>query len=407
MNPRVEDLIRKGVNIPSPEGIEIGEDVPIENISERGVTIHAGSKILGENILIMDNVEIGLEAPATVIDCQLGRGVSLRGGFFQSSTFLDGVSIGSGAQIREACLLEEFSRCAHCVGLKHTILFPYVTLGSLINFCDILMAGGTDRKNHSEVGSSYIHFNYTPNQDKATASLIGDVPRGVMLDQEPIFLGGQGGIVGPVMVEYGTVVAAGTILRKDITRPNMILTGHKAISRIMPFHRGLFTNIRRIYKMSIIYIANLIALKRWYLDVRTIFFKNTPFHTKLFEGAIRRIDKAIDERLKRLREVVERLPESISIYRKIHDEIRNGLVSHKENLIKNWPRIEEILMEMRSFKGDQKLLDGFLESINANPSENYISAIKSLKKEEREKGTKWLNTIVEEVKKRLSLEQMG
>jgi UDP-N-acetylglucosamine/UDP-N-acetylgalactosamine diphosphorylase len=52
--------------------------------------------------------------------------------------------------------------------LKQTILFPFVTLGSLINFCDIFMSGGSDRKNHSEVGSSYIHFNYTPNQDKAT-----------------------------------------------------------------------------------------------------------------------------------------------------------------------------------------------------------------------------------------------
>ena len=51
---------------------------------------------------------------------------------------------------------------------------------------------------HTEVGSSYIHFNFTPDGDKTTASLFGDVPRGVMLNQPPIFLGGQGGTVGPV-----------------------------------------------------------------------------------------------------------------------------------------------------------------------------------------------------------------
>jgi len=84
------------------------------------------------------------------------------------------------AEVREGCLLEEEANGAHTVGLKQTILFPFVTLGSIVNFCDILMAGGTDRRNHSEVGSSYIHFNYTPNQDKATASLIGDVAYGVM-----------------------------------------------------------------------------------------------------------------------------------------------------------------------------------------------------------------------------------
>ena len=90
--------------------------------------------------------------------------------------------MGLGAQVREGCLLEEEANGAHCVGLKQTILFPFVTLGSLINFCDCLMAGGTSRKDHSEVGSSYIHFNYTPDGDKTTASLFGDVPRGVMLE---------------------------------------------------------------------------------------------------------------------------------------------------------------------------------------------------------------------------------
>ena len=118
--------------------------------------------------------------------------------------------------------MEEQASIAHTVGLKQTILFPFVTLGSLINFCDCFMAGGTSRKDHSEVGSSYIHFNFTPNQDKATASLIGDVPCGVMLDQKPIFLGGQGGIIGPCRLTYGLTAAAGTIVRKDELRPDRL-----------------------------------------------------------------------------------------------------------------------------------------------------------------------------------------
>ncbi len=99
----------------------------------------------------------------------------------------------------------------------------FVTLGSLVNFCDCLMAGGTSRKDHSEVGSSYIHFNFTPDGDKATASLFGDVPRGVMLDRPPIFLGGQGGTVGPVSLGYGTVVAAGSILRHDVLKDGKLV----------------------------------------------------------------------------------------------------------------------------------------------------------------------------------------
>jgi len=108
----------------------------------------------------------------------IGPGVELKGGYCRSSLFLDGAAVGSGAQVREGCILEEGARGGHCVGLKQTILFPFVTLGSLVNFCDCLMAGGTGKKDHSEVGSSYIHFNYTPEQDKANPSLIGDVPQG-------------------------------------------------------------------------------------------------------------------------------------------------------------------------------------------------------------------------------------
>ena len=59
-------------------------------------------------------------------------------------------------------------------------VLAFVTIGSLVNFCDLLMAGGSSRQDHSEVGSGYIHFNFTPwgaRGDKATPSLIGDVPR--------------------------------------------------------------------------------------------------------------------------------------------------------------------------------------------------------------------------------------
>ena len=127
--------------------------------------------------------------------------------------------MGLGAHLRAGCILEEQASGAHCVGLKQTILFPFVTLGSLINFCDILMTGGTSRKNHSEVGSSYIHFNFTPwgkSGDKATPSLVGDVVEGVFLDRKRIFLGGSGGMVGPCRVGYGSIAAAGQVLRRDV-----------------------------------------------------------------------------------------------------------------------------------------------------------------------------------------------
>jgi UDP-N-acetylglucosamine/UDP-N-acetylgalactosamine diphosphorylase len=162
-------------------GVAIGPEVDISRIAD-DVVIHPSCRIRGEGTSIAPGCIIGAEAPATIENCQLGRNVELKGGTFSGATFLDGANMGSGAHIRAGTILEEEANGAHAVGLKQTILLPFVTLGSLINFCDVLMAGGTSRRNHSEVGSSYIHFNYTPHQDKATASLVGDIPEGVFLE---------------------------------------------------------------------------------------------------------------------------------------------------------------------------------------------------------------------------------
>ena len=78
----------------------------------------------------------------------------------------------------------------------------------------MFISGGSSNENHSEIGSSYVHFNYTPNQDKATPSMFGD-SAGCFLRENPIFLGGQGGAVGPMKVGYGNVISAGSILRNN------------------------------------------------------------------------------------------------------------------------------------------------------------------------------------------------
>ena len=201
---------------------------------------------------------------------------------------------------------EEEASIAHTVGLKQTILFPYVTLGSLINFCDCLMAGGTDSKNHSEVGSSFIHFNFTANQDKATASLMGDVPHGVMLNQPPIFLGGQGGLVGPSRIAFGTVLAAGSICRKDQLKPNLLIFEGTAGRGSMPYKTGSFRNIKRVLNNNLYYIGNLISLWHWYLHVRSLFI-GVDYPQPLAEGAQRILTDAITERFHQLNRLAEKI----------------------------------------------------------------------------------------------------
>ncbi|MBW2630779.1 MAG: UDP-N-acetylglucosamine pyrophosphorylase [Deltaproteobacteria bacterium] len=397
---KVIKLMEKGVRIPNPCSVEIGEDIEIERISGRGVVLYSGTKLYGGKTLICADTKLGYEAPATVVDCQLGRGVKLNGGFFKGSVLLDGVEMAYGAHVRDGCILEEEVRAAHTVGLKQTILFPFVTLGSLINFCDCLMSGGTDGKNHSEVGSSYIHFNYTPNQDKATASLIGDVPTGVMLNQAPIFLGGRGGLVGPVRIGHGTVIAAGTIYKKDCPEGGKLLTGNGGAGAEKDFFRGLYCSVGRKVRNNIWYIANLLALKQWYLHVRPSFFHTHEFGRELCEGAVEKLDMAFKERLKCFKAFSENMEESVKLGKDIlTGEKRKSTTGPEEDLFNNWPRLEECFTKGLEETTALEKRDLFLDALHSggDVETGYVKAIQSLDGKTLSPGTMWLQAVVDRI----------
>jgi UDP-N-acetylglucosamine/UDP-N-acetylgalactosamine diphosphorylase len=380
----IDKLIKKGVKIANPAAVEMGPEVDIDRISGDGVVIYSGCKIFGSQTLILPGVKLGYEAPVTIDDCQIGSDVELKGGFFRRAVFLDKARCGLGSQVREATILEEQASIAHTVALKHTILLPFVTLGSLINFCDCLMSGGTSRENHSEVGSSYIHFNFTPNQDKATASLIGDVPRGVMLNQRPIFLGGQGGLVGPCRLGFGITVAAGTIIRKDEPRSDRLIFGGAGKGGNVPYAPGKFRIGKKIINNNIHYIANLMALKQWYQYVRALFVSKR-FPETLLLGLDEKISLAIEERIDRLEAVYLNNP---------------AAPGAKSGIGEIWSDLKGFLKNQLTNSGDHKTMDTFLESVHQGISasgQDYIAVIKGLDAADAARGTRWLQGIVDHI----------
>ena len=299
----LSSLIRKGVSIPHPQSVFISGEVDPERI-DASVSLHPGTRLQGASLSIGPESVIGKETPATVVDCQIGKGVSLKGGYVEGSVFLDGSSVGSSAHVRPGCLLEEEACAAHAVGLKQTILYPFVTLGSLINFCDVWMTGGTSRKNHSEVGSSFIHFNFTPHGDKATASLLGDPASGLLLNQSPVFLGGQGGIVGPVHMAHGVVQAAGSICRRDLKDPDHLFQSAVKKERWQPYATGNIRDMNNRVSHNLTYIGSLIALRTWYRDFRSVVMPQDVFTRACLEGADQLLKGAVEERCKQLHKLV-------------------------------------------------------------------------------------------------------
>ncbi|MBU1194721.1 MAG: protein GlmU [Proteobacteria bacterium] len=406
----VKTLIEKGVNIPNPESVFICDTVNPDCISSDNVTIYSGCKVLGSKTLIMKNSSIGYEAPVTLENTLIGENTQLHGGFFRQAVFAGDNVFGSGAHVREGTILEEQANAAHTVGLKQTILFPFVTLGSLINFCDCFMAGGTSRKNHSEVGSSFIHFNYTPNQDKATPSMMGDVHHGVMLNSKPIFLGGQGGIVGPIRINYGCLSAAGSILRKDELRCDRLLMGGAYKNISFAHQPSIYTSINHIYNNNIYYISGLIALKSWYRHIRSIFITD-HFSALLQKGMQENLDICIKERIKRLDELGEKLKISKHLITSKGEQSSSEIIENHDVAILNIKSAVDIFknqFEQAGVNQEGKIFIQRVEKLAKNEHQkkkDYISVIQNLSEEEKEMGSLWLYNIEHTLVKQLIIKQ--
>jgi len=303
LHDRLDLLSAKGVEIIDPRQTFIDDTVHLDRIFP-GSVLFPGTRISGATTVIAPGAKIGSEGPATIADTAIGENAEVASGYVTGSVLLTKARIGANGHIRAGTLLEEEASTAHAVGLKHTILTSYVTLGSLINCCDCLISGGRSRSNHTEIGSGFIHFNFTPwgeNGDKATPSLMGGVPKGVFLREQRIFLGGSSGMVGPNRVGFGSFTVAGQVIRSDVPAGRIYSETPRRVDAPWDFRLGGSRRARLDRNLE--YIGHLFALRAWYTSVRKprIPSSQAPSHLAMtIEAAIELLDGGIVERWTRL-----------------------------------------------------------------------------------------------------------
>jgi len=274
----------------------------------RGAVLYPGTRLIGTRTFVGPGAQVGIEGPAVLENAIIGENTAIASGYLNEAVMLRDSRIGSNAHVRAGTLLEEEASTAHAVGLKHTILMSFVTMGSLINFCDALISGGSSRRAHTEVGSGFIHFNYTPrgqHGDKATPSLIGDVTHGVFLREPRIFLGGLSGIVGPQNVGFGSFTIAGQVLRREVPANRIVGDVSRQIDKEFD---ALNESPDRILKLNVHYIGHLSALRAWYREVRLARIPVAPDHEHLrivTQAAYDLLFVCIEERIQRLRQYLE------------------------------------------------------------------------------------------------------
>lgn len=378
----ITELQHRGVTIMCPESVYIDPAIDPERISRENVVLHPGTRLHGADTLIGPGCVIGEEAPATLDNAALGKRVRFKGGYATRSAFLDDTSVGSGAQIREGCLIEEFASTAHTVGLKQTILMPYSTVGSVVNFCDAMLAGGTSPHDHSEVGSGFIHFNFTPAGTKATASLFGDVPRGVFLRERRIFLGGQVGVVGPRNVGFGAVIGAGSIVRDDVPDSELAITSpHQDVRRaINPDSKTKPAKVAEIVAKNVNYIAQLRALKLWYTTIRWAYCGRFRLGALLNESVRQVLDASVVERGKRLAQYAQTID--------VNDAGSRQFVAKVDDLIEAATSV--------TLPRD-KALATVLEEPATHRAASYLATMASLPDDAVAAGHAWLQSAVDAV----------
>ena len=418
----IRKIQERGVQIPDLRSVLIAREVKPEHILP-GCIIHPFSRISGAKTQIHSAAQIGVDGPATIENSWigenaivgnlgpvtlkdtvvgpqtiLGSGVAENAVFLGKETMINDFTTGFGFRVRKGSLYEEDSSSAQHTDTKMTVLFPWNTLGSNINFGDALIAGGTGPElgDFSEVGSGSIHFNYSIRGDKATASLFGDVYQGVFLDQERLFIGGNNTLLGPIKADFGVMTAAGARIN-GILSPGLNF-GHSTPKGKIDYDSRRFSGALGIVTKQIDFLAELTALYHWYKQIRIGCISKTPEKKFLYEAGLMMIELNFQERLFQLNRYVEVLEGSLSLFGN-SKKVSKKETAKQRQLLEKWPKLQIQLATPKAFEllAPESLTNCIVQQI-AEAKLEYTVIIKGLSPEGKQEGKEWLNTIANGVR---------
>ena len=206
-------------------------------------------------------------------------------------------------------------------------------------------------------------------------------------------------MVGPLRIGYGSVVAAGSILRKDYPQDNQLIFDIPQPREVREFIPAAYPGFRRILENNILYLANLKALEAWYAHVRKRFFDTREFGLLIYDGAMENLSLAMQERLKRLKIMAGK---AVSIPAR---QVEAQPPDEKRALFEHMNDVEGVFSGEISddviHRNQEVFLECFIQS-GRNGVVPYIEFIRQLPPDISAKGIKWLQSIVDYYCQRIS-----
>jgi UDP-N-acetylglucosamine/UDP-N-acetylgalactosamine diphosphorylase len=330
--------------------------------------------------------------PGTVLGCGEAEGAVFLGKEVDDPSF----TTGYGFRVRKGSLYEEDANSAQHTDTKMTILFPWVTLGSNINWCDVLVAGGTGPGlgEFTEVGSGTIHFNFTPRGDKATASAFGNVVEGVFLDRSRLFLGGNGSMIGPLSAAFGAVSVAGGRHTRPL-HPGLN-TGDEAPSAATAegFDLEIYGSVSRVFAGQVTFIAELAALQAWYAQARPLVAQGSGELEEIYRRGTEMVALNISERIAQLARLAGAMERSAALLEKRAPA--DPRIAQQRTLHDGWATIEAALRA--GTQAEAPLPDALRSGLRDGAEREgrvYTRVVQKLSPQAVEAGRAWLRSARE------------
>ncbi|MBF0202747.1 MAG: hypothetical protein HQK67_00200 [Desulfamplus sp.] len=194
---------------------------------------------------------------------------------------------------------------------------------------------------------------------------------------------------------FGSVTSAGTIWRKDIEEPDRLMFGGGMRETVLARKEGVYSNVKRIYRNNCLYIEGLEGLMSWYFHIRSMFVSDF-FSRQLLIGMMKVLESAIDERINRLDDFVNRLGRSKELILSGNGGKITPVIEEHDVVIQEWPSLRENFEQRRKMSvpvPPEELVIAIEKGLREH-GQDYIRVIQSLDASIADTGSKWLESII-------------
>ena len=185
-----QKFMKRGVKMVAPETVFFSNDTKIG----KNVTIEP-YVVIGKKVNIKNNVKI------------------LSFSYLEGVKILKGSSIGPYARVRPGTTLEENSKIGNFVEIKKS------TVGKNSKVNHLSYIGDTKIGKSSNIGAGTITCNYDGIKKNKTTI------------KDKVFIGSNSCLVAPVKIDSESVIGAGSVITKNVSKKTLALTRSKQIEK--------------------------------------------------------------------------------------------------------------------------------------------------------------------------------